>query len=177
MKKWLMVLALLAMLALMATPAVAQDALDDGDDDDFDNGFDRDDVVFVLDDESCDFAGDDDCDVDDEDEEDGEASNNFDSENELSSGDLEQDFKVVNFGDYANQCVPANVFGNTGNFNNSPTSVGDGGEDGEFEPEGIDFSFSPESNVDCSYSLSQNSEANSYGAGYSAGYYDGYWAY
>src|ERR671921_245297 len=55
----------------------------------------------------------------------------FDNENELESGPVEQDFRVVNFGDYANQCVPALQFGNSGNFNNSPSfaQFGSGGFD------------------------------------------------
>jgi len=89
-----------AMMAVMAAPAMAQVNRD------FDRDFDNND-----------FRGFDFGDFD------------FDNENELESAPVEQEFKVVNFGDYANQCVPAVQFGNTGNFNNAPSlaQFGSGG--------------------------------------------------
>src|SRR5215208_8530258 len=113
-----------AVMAVMAAPAMAMD-FDKKDHRDFDKkdhrDFDKkdhrdfdhdDDVVFV-------FKDDFDHDFD----------NDFDNENELESGPVEQDFRVVNFGDYANQCVPALQFGNSGNFNNAPSfaQFGSGG--------------------------------------------------
>ena len=190
-----------AVMAVMAAPAMAMD-FDKKDHRDFDKkdhrDFDKkdhrdfdhdDDVVFVFKD---DF--DHDFDHDFEDFEDFD----FDNENDLESGPVEQDFRVVNFGDYANQCVPAIQFGNTGNFNNAPSfaQFGSGGgfvddrhdgfrndgfrNDGffnhggidDFEPGGIDFAFDPNLAVDCSNTIQQSSAANSYWDGYS----DGYWA-
>ena len=140
-----------AMMVVMAAPAMARD-FDSNDHDKKDHDFD-----FKDHDDFDDFG-----DFD------------FDNENELESGPVEQDFRVVNFGDYANQCVPAIQFGNTGNFNNAPSFAQFGSEADDFEPGGIDFSVSPELAVDCSNTIQQSSAASSYWTGYSNGYSDGY---
>jgi hypothetical protein len=134
-----------AMMAVMAAPAMAQVNFGFDDRDDFNRFRDLDDF--------------DDFD--------------FDNENESESAPVEQEFKVVNFGDYANQCVPAVQFGNSGNFNNAPSFFQFGSEADDFEPGGIEFAFEPELAVDCSNTVQQSSAASSY---YWAGYWDGYWA-
>jgi len=162
-----------AMMAVMAAPAMARDFdFNDHDKKDHDGFF---------------FNDHDKKDHDDEDFEDFDFGD-FDNENELESGPVVQEFDVTNFGDYANQCVPALQFGNTGNFNNAPTfaQFGSGGfvDDrhrgffnhggiDDFEPGGIEFSVSPELAVDCSNTIQQSSAASSY---YWDGYWDGYWA-
>jgi hypothetical protein len=98
---------------------------------------------------------------------------------EAESGDVENNFRVSNTGDYAFQCTPAIQFGNTGNFNNGSSFVqfGSGNDDGfndfgffgddfdtsldDFEPEGIDVSFAPVQNTDCSNTIQQSSAADS----------------
>ena len=146
-----------AMMALMAAPAMAQVVLRFDDDD-------RRDFRDFRDFDNRDFRG-----------------FNFggfalDNENRLESGPVDQEFSVTNTGDYASQCVPAVQFGNTGNFNNSPSfaQFGSGGfvdddfgffDDGgidDFEPGGIEFSVSPEVAVDCTNIIQQSSAASSY---------------
>ena len=156
MRRLLMGLAVAALMAtmmvVMAAPAMARD-FDSNDHDKKDHNFD-------FKDHDDDF---DDFDFGDFD---------FDNENESESGPVEQSFRVVNFGDYANQCVPALQFGNSGNFNNAPSFAQFGSEADDFEPGGIDFSVSPELAVDCSNTIQQSSAASSYWTGY----WDGYWA-
>jgi Ni/Co efflux regulator RcnB len=185
-----------ALMAVMAAPALAMDFdkkdhdfkkdhrdFDKKDHRDFDKK-DHDDDFFFFKDHDDDFNRFHDFDDFD-----------FDNENELESGPVEQDFRVVNFGDYANQCVPAIQFGNTGNFNNAPSfaqfgSGGfvdgrhhgfndgffndgffhHGGFGGDFEPGGIDFAFDPSLAVDCSNLIQQSSAASSYWDGYWDGY-------
>jgi hypothetical protein len=124
----------------MAAPAMAID-LDSNDDDH--NGF-----FFFGDDDRKDF-------------------DNFggfgrlDNENETESGEVDLSFGVSNTGDYASQCVPALQFGNTGNFNNSPSFAQFGSDSGDFEPGGIEFSVEPELAVDCSHTVQQSSAASS----------------
>jgi hypothetical protein len=89
-------------------------------------------------------------------------------EQEAQSGEFSAGFSVNNTGDYANQCVPALQFGNTGNFNNAPSFLQYGSESGDFEPGGINVSFAPETAVQCSSEVQQSSAASSYG------YYGGY---
>jgi Ni/Co efflux regulator RcnB len=163
-----------ALMAVMAAPALAMDFdkkdhdfkkdhrdFDKKDHRDFDKK-DHDDDFFFFKDHDDDFNRFHDFDDFD-----------FDNENELESGPVEQDFRVVNFGDYANQCVPALQFGNTGNFNNAPSFFQFGSEADDFEPGGIEFAFEPELAVDCSNTVQQSSAASSY---YWDGYWDGYWA-
>jgi len=135
-----------AMMALMAAPAMALDRnFNDHDrDDDFNKFHDFEDFDF----------------------------GDFDNENESESAPVVQEFDVTNFGDYANQCVPALQFGNSGNFNNAPSFFQFGSEADDFEPDGIEFAFEPELAVDCSNTIQQSSAASSYWDGYS----DGYWA-
>ena len=90
----------------------------------------------------------------------------LDNDNESESGDFSADFSVRNTGDYASQCVPAIQFGNTGNFNNSPSFAQFGSLSGDFEPGGIEFAFEPELAVDCSHTVQQSSAANSSGYRY-----------
>jgi hypothetical protein len=90
----------------------------------------------------------------------GDAGVNFANEQEAESGGFSADFSVTNEGDYASQCVPAQQFGNTGNFNNAPSFLQYGSESGDFEPGGIEVSFSPEQAVECSNSVEQSSAAS-----------------
>ncbi len=106
--------------------------------------------------------------------------NGVDQESE--SGDVSLGFDVSNSGDYASQCTPATQFGNTGNFQNASSFVqfGSGSDndlndfgffsnDGflnrggidDFEPEGIDVSFAPQQDVNCSNTIEQSSAASS----------------
>jgi len=114
----------------------------------------------------------------------------FDSDlnQESESGDVENNFRVSNTGDYASQCTPAIQFGNTGNFNNGSSFVQFGSDNNndddfnhfndrrdhfgffddnfnrgldDFEPGGIDVSFAPEQNTDCSNTIEQSSAASS----------------
>jgi hypothetical protein len=84
----------------------------------------------------------------------------LESENESESGDLETEFSVSNEGDYASQCVPALQFGNTGNFNNTPTFLQYASTSDDFEPGGIEFTVEPEMDVDCSNTVQQSSAAS-----------------
>ncbi len=81
--------------------------------------------------------------------------------NEAESGGLESAFEVANEGDYASQCVPALQFGNTGNFNNTPTFLQYAGEADDFEPGGIEFAVEPEQAVECASTVQQSSAASS----------------
>ena len=108
----------------------------------------------------------------------------FDSDldQESESGDVENNFRVSNTGDFASQCTPATQFGNTGNFNNGSSFVqfGSGTNDGfrdfgffgrhhffdrggidDFEPEGIDVSFDGSQDVSCPSTIQQSSAASS----------------
>jgi len=87
----------------------------------------------------------------------------FDSDlnQESESGDVENNFRVSNTGDYASQCTPALQFGNTGNFNTGSSFVQYSGEVDDFEPGGIEFAFEPEQSTDCSSTIQQSSAASS----------------
>jgi len=80
--------------------------------------------------------------------------------NEAESEDLAAEFAVANEGDFASQCVPALQFGNTGNFNNTPTFLQYASESDDFEPGGIEFAISPELAVDCESTVQQSSAAS-----------------
>ena len=80
--------------------------------------------------------------------------------NESESGDLATEFSVANEGDYASQCVPALQFGNSGNFNNTPTFLQYASESDDFEPGGIEFAVEPEMAVDCSSTVQQSAAAS-----------------
>ena len=89
----------------------------------------------------------------------------FDSDlnQESESGDVENNFRVSNTGDYASQCTPATQFGNTGNFNNGSTFVqGFGSELDDFEPGGIGVGFGGGQSTDCSNTIQQSSAASSW---------------
>ncbi len=79
---------------------------------------------------------------------------------ESESGDLETNFEVSNEGDYAFQCTPAIQFGNTGNFNNGSAFLQYASTADDFEPGGIEFSFEPEQETDCSNTIQQSSAAS-----------------
>ncbi len=87
----------------------------------------------------------------------------LESGNESESEGIELEFSVANEGDYASQCVPALQFGNTGNFNNSPSFLQYASVADDFEPGGINVSFAPEMAVQCSSEVQQSSAASSYG--------------
>jgi hypothetical protein len=87
--------------------------------------------------------------------------NDFNNDNEAESGDFSADVSVSNTGDYASQCVPVQQFGNTGNFNNSPSFSQFGSLSDDFESGGIEVSFAPEQTVDCSSTVQQSSGASS----------------
>ncbi|MBD0327699.1 MAG: hypothetical protein ICV68_14775, partial [Pyrinomonadaceae bacterium] len=112
------------------------------------------------------FNHDDDEDEADDDDVVDTPSVDLSSEQEAESGDFSADFSVGNTGDYASQCVPALQFGNTGNFNNAPSFVQVGSESGDFEPGGIEVSFTPEMAVQCSSEVQQSSAASSNGYHY-----------
>jgi hypothetical protein len=87
---------------------------------------------------------------------------NLESGNEAESEEVATEFAVSNEGDYASQCVPALQFGNSGNFNNAPTFLQYGVDEGsDFEPGGIEFAIEPELDVDCSSTIQQSSAASS----------------
>jgi hypothetical protein len=81
--------------------------------------------------------------------------------NEAESEELAAEFEVANEGDYANQCVPALQFGNTGNFNNAPSFLQYASESDDFEPGGIEFAIEPEMAVECASTVQQSSAASS----------------
>jgi hypothetical protein len=85
----------------------------------------------------------------------------LDNENELESGPVDLEFSVRNTGDYASQCVPAQQFGNSGNFNNAPSFVQVDSDADDFEPGGIEVGFGGEVEVDCSSTVEQSSAASS----------------
>ena len=85
----------------------------------------------------------------------------LESGNESESEEVATEFSVSNEGDYASQCVPALQFGNTGNFNNAPSFLQYAGDADDFEPGGIEVSFSPEQAVRCSSEVQQSSAASS----------------
>ncbi len=80
--------------------------------------------------------------------------------NEAASGDLAAEFAVANEGDFASQCVPALQFGNTGNFNNTPSFVQYASGSDDFEPGGLEFVFEPEQEVACESTVQQSSAAS-----------------
>jgi hypothetical protein len=84
----------------------------------------------------------------------------FDNDNEAESGEVDLAFSVENTGDYAFQCVPATQFGNSGNFNNSPSFGQFGSLSDDFEADGIEVSFAPEADVECSSTVGQSSAAS-----------------
>ena len=139
MRRILLVLTIATLAAAMmvgsAVPAMAQVVLDfDDDDRGFDNNH---------------FRGFDFGDFD------------LDNENELESGPVDLEFSVRNTGDYASQCVPAQQFGNSGNFNNAPSFVQVDSDADDFEPGGIEVGFGGEVEVDCSSTVEQSSAASS----------------
>src|SRR5215207_342422 len=173
MRRLLMVSAVAALMAAMmvviSAPAMARDFDFNGDHDD-----DNDDVNRIV------FFGDDR--FNDRDRFDIFGNDGLDQESR--SGDVENNFRVSNTGDYASQCTPALQFGNTGNFNNGSSFVqfgsGVNNDDDfnhfndrrdhfgffddnfnrgldDFEPGGIDVSFAPEQNTDCSNTIEQSS--------------------
>src|SRR5215216_239191 len=115
-----------AMMVVMSGPAMASHLDFNDDDNDF--------VIFgdLNDDEdNCDFNdvfgrfGNDDCDLNDLNDFGFLGNNGFNDglDQESRSGDVENNFRVSNTGDYASQCTPALQFGNTGNFNNGSSFV------------------------------------------------------
>ncbi len=81
--------------------------------------------------------------------------------NEAESEELATEFSVANEGDYANQCVPALQFGNTGNFNNAPSFLQYASVSDDFEPGGLEFAVEPEMEVACESAVQQSSAASS----------------
>jgi hypothetical protein len=77
------------------------------------------------------------------------------------SGDFSANFSVQNSGDYASQCTPAIQQGNTGNFNNAPSFLQYASDADDFQPGGIDVSFSPQMSVNCPSTIQQSSAASS----------------
>ncbi|MDP8947566.1 MAG: hypothetical protein M3N09_05630, partial [Actinomycetota bacterium] len=65
-----------------------------------------------------------------------------------------------NEGDYASQCVPALQFGNTGNFNNSPSFLQYASESDDFEPGGIEVGFGGSLAAECANTVQQSSAAS-----------------
>ncbi len=81
--------------------------------------------------------------------------------NSAESDDVALEFSVANEGDYASQCVPALQFGNTGNFNNTPTFLQYASPDGaDFEPGGIEFAIEPELELGCESTVQQSAAAS-----------------
>ncbi len=80
--------------------------------------------------------------------------------NEAESGGAELAFEVENTGNFASQCTPALQFGNTGNFNNSPTFLQYASGSDDFEPGGIEFAVEPEMAVECANTIQQSSAAS-----------------
>ena len=87
----------------------------------------------------------------------------LETEQEAESDEVATEFAVSNEGDYASQCVPALQFGNSGNFNNTPTLLQYANPDGlgDFEPGGIEFAIEPEMEVECGSTVQQSSAASS----------------
>ena len=85
----------------------------------------------------------------------------LESGNESESAEVATEFAVENTGDYASQCVPVLQFGNTGNFNNTPTFLQYASpEGGDFEPGGIEFAIEPSMEVPCESTVQQSSAAS-----------------
>src|SRR5215207_11038328 len=151
MRRLLMVSAVAALMAAMmvviSAPAMARDFDFNGDHDD-----DNDDVNRIV------FFGDDR--FNDRDRFDIFGNDGLDQESR--SGDVENNFRVSNTGDYASQCTPAMQFGNTGNFNNGSSFVQYASPDGadDFEPGGIEFAFEPEQETACENTIQQSSAAS-----------------
>ncbi len=80
--------------------------------------------------------------------------------NEAESEDVELEFSVANEGDYASQCVPAIQFGNTGNFNNTPSFLQYASTSDDFEPGGIEVAFAPGLEVACESAIQQSAAAS-----------------
>ncbi len=81
--------------------------------------------------------------------------------NSAESEEVGTEFEVANEGDYASQCVPALQFGNTGNFNNSPSFAQYASQSDDFEPGGLEFGVEPEMEVACERTVQQSSAASS----------------
>ena len=83
-------------------------------------------------------------------------------EQEADSGDLDQTFTVTGSGDNSNQCVGAQVSGNTGNSQNQIDilqydSVAD---EFEFEEVGSDIAVSPTNTTTCDSQVNQAASAS-----------------
>ncbi len=84
----------------------------------------------------------------------------LETENEAESGAVDLSFGVSNEGDYASQCVPAEQFGNSGNFNNAPGFLQFGSGADDFEPGGTEFAAEPEQDVGCDSAVQQSAAAS-----------------
>ena len=80
---------------------------------------------------------------------------------ESDSGDFGANYGVNNSGDYAFQCTPAIQFGNTGDFINAPSIIQYNSRADDIEPGGIEVTFDPEINVECTNNIEQSSAASS----------------
>jgi hypothetical protein len=86
-----------------------------------------------------------------------------DAEQEADSGDLDQTFTVTGGGDNSNQCVGAQVVGNTGNAQNQIDIIQYDSEadDFEFEEVGSDIDLSPTNTTECTQAVNQAASASS----------------
>ena len=84
-------------------------------------------------------------------------------EQEADSGDLDQTFNVTGGGDNSNQCVGAQVVGNTGNSQNQLDILQYDSEadDFEFEEVGSDIDLSPTNTTTCDQQVNQAASASS----------------
>ena len=129
---------MVAMLVALAAPAMARDF----DFNDHDNDFDdiKDVNQFGIFDNN-----------------DGFFDSDLDQESE--SGDVENNFRVSNTGDFASQTTPALQFSNTGNFNNGSSFVQFDSVADAFEPGGIEFTIGPEQSTRSDNAVLQSSGA------------------
>jgi len=80
-------------------------------------------------------------------------------EQEAESGDVGSSFEVSNEGDYAEQCTPAQQFGQTANAQDAPGALQYAGGGDEFGAGGIGFGAKPGSEAACDRTVGQSSSA------------------
>jgi hypothetical protein len=78
---------------------------------------------------------------------------------EAESGDVGLSFGVSNEGDYAEQCTPAQQFGQTGNAQDAPGALQYAGGVDDFGAGGIGFGAKPGSEAACNRTIGQSSSA------------------
>lgn len=85
-----------------------------------------------------------------------------DSEQDVHSGDLNQTFTVTGGGDNSNQCVGAQIAGNTGNTQNQIDLIqyASTADDFEFDEDNATITVSPTNTTTCDQKVNQAASAS-----------------